>query len=169
MWLPRRAAGPLALQGHDAVIARTAPRLDFDEVTPLALICIKPLSTTSSIVMARCQNGNDAMWWNAYGSAPWMLFGPFMVLFFVAVFSSALFFLCRGLMRHKAGAAGWSMECCGFGQLHQSDSAKFEPSTNGHSALDLYRADTLQRLEQERKRLPGLCWPPAGREGQAGV
>ena len=43
------------------------------------------------------------------------------------------------------------MECCGFGQLHQSDRAKFEPSKNGHSAFDLYRADTLQRLEQEQK------------------
>jgi putative membrane protein len=46
------------------------------------------------------------MWWNDYWHAPWMFFGPVMMLVFFAVCAAFMVFMMRGMGRHHPGRAG---------------------------------------------------------------
>jgi uncharacterized membrane protein len=39
------------------------------------------------------------MWWNDYWHGPWMFFGPFMMLVFIAVCMGLMYFAMRGHVR----------------------------------------------------------------------
>jgi putative membrane protein len=43
------------------------------------------------------------MWWNDYWPAPFMYFGPMMMIFFAIVCMGMMFFMMRGGMGHRAG------------------------------------------------------------------
>jgi putative membrane protein len=45
------------------------------------------------------------MWWNDYWPMPWMLFGPVMMIFFVIMCMTVMFFLMRGGMM-RCGRGG---------------------------------------------------------------
>ena len=41
------------------------------------------------------------MWWNGYGSMPWLYFGPVMMLIFIVICVTMMWFMMRGGMRHR--------------------------------------------------------------------
>jgi hypothetical protein len=101
------------------------------------------------------------MWWNHYSWSgeywpmPWMFFGPVMMILFVATCVAILLFMMRG---HRAAGSGIGMmSCCGTGlgpsleRATAQDPKNDNPlRTNGSSAFDEYRAETLRRLEHEQ-------------------
>jgi hypothetical protein len=106
------------------------------------------------------------MWWNhdawsgEYWPMPWMFFGPVMMVLFMAACVAILLFVLRGARTHRHGAAGSAagmMSCCGTGLgpslehvVAQDAKNDNRVPTNGSSAFDEYRAETLRRLEQEQ-------------------
>jgi len=45
------------------------------------------------------------MWWNDYWHAPWMFFGPVMMLVFMIVCAAIMFLMMRGHGTHPGSAA----------------------------------------------------------------
>lgn len=103
------------------------------------------------------------MWWNHYSWSgeywpmPWMFFGPVMMILFIATCVAVLLFIMRGTTMHRnraAGDAAGMMSCCGIGlgpsleRAARQDGSHLQ--TNGSSAFDDYRAETLRRLEREQ-------------------
>jgi Protein of unknown function (DUF2852) len=95
------------------------------------------------------------MWWcsSGYGPAPWMFVGPMMLLF-LAICFAGVFFMMRATHRYRSEAAGvgrvgvWGVGVWPSGH----DSARgTETPDNRHSAFEEYRAQTLQRLDQEQQ------------------
>ena len=43
------------------------------------------------------------MWWNDYGPAPWMFFGPMFFIAMMAICVIVMFFMMRG---HRSGSRG---------------------------------------------------------------
>ncbi len=41
------------------------------------------------------------MWWNDYATAPWMFMGPIMMILFIVICMTMMFFMMRGGMRHR--------------------------------------------------------------------
>ena len=106
------------------------------------------------------------MWWNHYSWSgeywpmPWMIFGPVMMILFIATCVAVLLFILRGATVHRnraAGDAAGMMSCCetGLGPSFERAAAPDRksgglPRTNASPAFDEYRADTLRRLEREQ-------------------
>jgi hypothetical protein len=106
------------------------------------------------------------MWWNHYSWSgeywpmPWMFFGPIMMILFVATCVAILLFIVRGATIHRnraAAGAGGIMSCCGTGLGPSLERAAAQDTrnashsrTNGSSAFDEYRSETLRRLEREQ-------------------
>ena len=106
------------------------------------------------------------MWWNHYSWSgeywpmPWMFFGPVLMILFVVTCVAILLFILRGATIHRNRAAADTagiMACCGtqlgpsLERVAAQDTKNGNyPRTNGSSAFDEYRAETLRRLERER-------------------
>lgn len=45
------------------------------------------------------------MWWNGYGTMPWMFFGPVMMVIFVVLCFAIMYFMMRGGMTHGRGGS----------------------------------------------------------------
>ncbi len=93
------------------------------------------------------------MWW-CDGPARWMFFGPLMMLVFMAIFITGMFFMMRAMHRHRSEAAGVGRTgMCGVGvwPSHRGSSREMETPGGGHYAFEEYRAQTLQRLDQEQR------------------
>ena len=73
-------------------------------------------------------------WWSNYGVTGWMFFGPMMMLVFMAMLMFGMFFVIRATRHRKS--AFW----------------QDEPAADGHSAFERYRADTLQRFDEEQRQ-----------------
>jgi hypothetical protein len=85
------------------------------------------------------------MWWDHNWPAPWMMFfGPMMMFFLVMACMVAMFFMMRmgPMRRSQAGACSF-----GFGRLGQHVGLP----ESGHSAFEEYRAEALQRLDEEQR------------------
>ncbi len=41
------------------------------------------------------------MWWNDYATVPWMFMGPVMMILFIVICMTMMFFMMRGGMRHR--------------------------------------------------------------------
>jgi putative membrane protein len=41
------------------------------------------------------------MWWNDYGSMPWMFFGPVMMIIFIILCMTMMWFMMRGGTSHR--------------------------------------------------------------------
>ena len=94
------------------------------------------------------------LWWSDCGPAPWMFLGPMMMLVFIAICLAGMFFILRAMQRRRnetavMGSAG----ACGIGvwPSGRNTSGGMEASHIGHSAFEEYRAQTLQRLDQEQR------------------
>lgn len=66
------------------------------------------------------------MWWNswsAYGPAPWMFFGPLMMLIFLAVCIGVVYLVMRGASRGSRGeqALGILKERFARGEIDQGE------------------------------------------------
>lgn len=93
------------------------------------------------------------LWWSDCGPVPWMFLGPIMMLTFIAIFLASMFFVMRAMQRHRnetavmgsAGEYGIGVWLSG-----RNTSGGMEASHIGHSAFEEYRAQTLQRLDQEQ-------------------
>jgi hypothetical protein len=109
----------------------------------------------------------SVMWWNHYSWSGeyWpmpMFFGPVIMILFVMMCGATLFLIVRWatIYRHRAGggsAGTGTMACCGTGlgssiQCVTTQDTKngSQLRTDGHSAFDESRAETLRRLEQEQ-------------------
>jgi hypothetical protein len=106
------------------------------------------------------------MWWNhdswsgEYWPMPWMFFGPVTMIVFVAMCVAIVLFMTRGATMHRhrvAGRGTGMMSCCGTGlgpSLERAAAPETKGGnplrTNGSSAFDEYRAETLRRLEHEQ-------------------
>jgi hypothetical protein len=105
------------------------------------------------------------MWWNHYSWSgeywpmPWMFFGPVMMILFMVTCVAILLFIMRSatMRRSAAGGAAGMMSCCETGlgpsleRVAAQDTKIGDPlRTNGSSAFDEYRAETLRRLEREQ-------------------
>jgi hypothetical protein len=99
------------------------------------------------------------MWWNHYSWSgeywpmPWMLFGPVMMVLFIGTCVAILLFVMRGAAMHRnrsADGAGGTISCCGTGLGPSLEHVTMpQATTNGSSAFDEYRAETLRRIERE--------------------
>jgi hypothetical protein len=97
-------------------------------------------------------------WWSMDWPAPWMLFGPIVMIVVLAVCIAAVAFIARRGMSHL------SMACCGAGFApgkQESGGVAVEgragaPRIAGGPAFEAYRADTLRRLEQEQLEFEGF-------------
>jgi hypothetical protein len=104
------------------------------------------------------------MWWNHYSwsgeywPAPWMFFGPVMMILFMATCVAILMFIMRSARRHRiAGDAAGMMPCCGTGlgpslerAAAQTPGISNDLRSNGSPAFNEYREETLRRLEREQ-------------------
>ena len=92
------------------------------------------------------------MWWYACSTAPWMFFGPVMMVFFILACVAMMFFVMR---RHSQpiGASGipmngmsqWGMR---FGPWRGMTAPNAKAAPN--AAFEEYRQQTLQKLEREQ-------------------
>jgi hypothetical protein len=86
--------------------------------------------------------------------APWMFLGPIMMVIFIAICFAGMFFILRAMQRHSNETAVMSSTgVCGIGvwPSGRNTSGGMEASDIGHSAFEEYRAQTLQRLDQEQR------------------
>jgi hypothetical protein len=105
------------------------------------------------------------MWWyhnswsGEYWPMPWMIFGPVMMVLFMATCVAILLFVMRGatIRRNRAAGEAGMMACCGTGlgpsleRVAAQDTRNGgQVATNGSPAFDEYRAETLRRLEREQ-------------------
>ena len=94
------------------------------------------------------------LWWSDCGPVPWMFLGPIMMFTFIAIFLVGMFFVMRAVQRHRNETAvmGSAGECgIGVWLSGRNTSGGMEASHIGHSAFEEYRAQTLQRLDQEQR------------------
>jgi hypothetical protein len=106
------------------------------------------------------------MWWNhdswsgEYWPMPWMFLGPLMMIVFMVACVAIMVFIMRSATMHRNRAAegpAGMMSCCGTGLGPSLERAAAQDTkngnrvqTNGSSAFDEYRAETLRRLEREQ-------------------
>jgi hypothetical protein len=92
-------------------------------------------------------------WWSGYGPTPWMFFGPMMMLGVMAIFMTGMFFMLRAMQRHRTEAPGVGRTgLCGVGVWPSGHDTRATVTPDSqHSAFEKYRAQTLQRLDQEQK------------------
>jgi hypothetical protein len=92
-------------------------------------------------------------WWSSYGPTPWVFFGPMMMIVSIAI-CIGMFFMMRAMHRHRSesGAVG-STGMCGVSIWPSGHNSIRETETpeSRHSAFEQYRAQTLQRLDQEQR------------------
>ena len=60
------------------------------------------------------------MWWNDYGPAPWMLFGPVFFILLMVVCAVMMFFMMRG-HRHGDNAARILKERFARGEIDKTE------------------------------------------------
>lgn len=77
-----------------------------------------------------------------------------MMLVFIAICFAGMFFMMRAMQRHRNETAVMSSTgVCGIGvwPSGRNTSGGMEASAIGHFAFEEYRAQTLQRLDQEQR------------------
>jgi hypothetical protein len=92
-------------------------------------------------------------WWSGYGPTP-MFFGPMMMFVFMAICMAGMFFIMRAMHRHRneTGVVGGVRGCsAGAWPLGYNRIRGTETPDSKHSAFEDYRAQTLQRLDQEQR------------------
>jgi putative membrane protein len=61
------------------------------------------------------------MWWNDYWPMPWMFFGPVVMLFFIAVCITMMFFMLRGMGHRRHGSIEILEERFARGEIDQAE------------------------------------------------
>jgi uncharacterized membrane protein len=61
------------------------------------------------------------MWWNEYWHAPWMLFGPMMMIAFVILCVAVASFVMRDRATHRGGATEILKERYARGEITQAE------------------------------------------------
>ncbi len=87
------------------------------------------------------------MWWYGCSNLPWMLFGPVMMVVFIAACIAMMFFM----MRHWQPSAHGPIEFFGtrlgpWRNIGSKDATKEQTS----AAFEEYREQALRRLEEEQ-------------------
>ena len=94
------------------------------------------------------------LWWSDCGPVPWMFLGPIMMVIFIAICLAGMFFMMRAMQRHRNETAvmGSAGECgIGVWPSSRNTSGGMEANHIEYSAFEEYRAQTLQRLDQEQR------------------
>jgi len=91
-------------------------------------------------------------WWSNYGPTPLVFFGPMMMFVFMLVCMAGMSLMMRMMHRHRSQAVG-SAGGCSAGVWPSGHNGIRETQTpdSRHSAFEEYRAQTLQRLDQEQR------------------
>jgi hypothetical protein len=80
-----------------------------------------------------------------------MFFGPMMMFVFMAICLTGMIFIMRVMHRHRSEAAEVGRAgICGIGVWPSGHDNARGTGDGGHSAFEEYRAQTLQRLDQEQ-------------------
>jgi hypothetical protein len=90
------------------------------------------------------------MWWSNHWAAPWMFFGPTMMLVMMVMFLAGTFLMIRMGQKHRASAK-FSLARAGLGGGPPSPHVNARPSDRRSAAFEKYRNETRRRVDQDER------------------
>jgi len=88
------------------------------------------------------------MWWTNNWAAPWMFFGPTMMLVLMVMFLAGTFLMIRVGQKHRASAK-FGLAGAGLGRGPPSQHVNARPSDRRRAAFEKYRNETRRRVDQD--------------------